>query len=234
MIPRYWLQLLISSASALTSLHTYGSKFYDTDGKQFFIKGVAYQPSVQNESTTAVIDPLANGNIESCRRNVKLLSDIGANVIRVYAIDASQNHDLCMQALADAGIYLFLDLANPATAINRASPTWNTIQFAEYASVIDAFSSYPNTAGYFAGNEVANTLGNINAMPYVKAAVRDSKAYMKARGLRQIPVGYAGADVIDVRQGIMDYLACGDSSERVDFFGLNIYGEYETQRLSNR
>ena len=39
-----------------------------------------------------------------------MMQDLGANTIRVYHVDSTANHDGCMTAFANAGIYLFLDL----------------------------------------------------------------------------------------------------------------------------
>lgn len=62
------------------------------------------------------------------------------------------------------------------------------------------------------------------AAPYVKAAARDVKAYRDKKGYRQIPVGYAAADIAELRPMLQDYLACStNSSENIDFFSLNAY-----------
>ena len=37
------------------------------------------------------------------------MKELGANAIRVYHVNAADNHDGCMAAFADAGIYLFVD-----------------------------------------------------------------------------------------------------------------------------
>ena len=49
------------------------------------------------------IDPLADSN--GCARDVTYLKQLGVNVIRVYSVDNTQNHDSCMNALEQAGIY---------------------------------------------------------------------------------------------------------------------------------
>ena len=72
---------------------------------------------------------------------------------------------------------------------------------------------------------VTNPAG-INASPYVKAAVRDTKAYMSnmvAKGGRYIPIGYSAADIATIRPMFQDYLACGPESVSIDFFAVNIY-----------
>lgn len=64
------------------------------------ISGVAYQLTDD--------DPLTNGT--QCSLDASLMADLGANTIRVYHVDSTANHDACMTAFANVGIYLFLDL----------------------------------------------------------------------------------------------------------------------------
>lgn len=47
------------------------------------------------------------------------MSELGANAIRVYHVDASADHKGCMSAFADAGIYLFVDLDTFNTQIEQ-------------------------------------------------------------------------------------------------------------------
>ncbi|KAI9878038.1 MAG: 1,3-beta-glucanosyltransferase gas1, partial [Watsoniomyces obsoletus] len=158
-----------------------------------FMKGIAYQQEYSTNSTGSsgngpdtssgsggsdnYIDPLADG--ASCQRDIPYLSQLGTNTIRVYAIDPAQNHDECMQALQAAGIYVIADLSSPGTSIIRDAPTWNDDLYARYTSVVDTLSVYPNTLGFFAGNEVSNNNTNTDASAFVKAAVRDMKTYIR-------------------------------------------------------
>merc|ERR1712072_948682 len=88
---------------------------------------------------------------------------------------------------------------------------------------IDEMSKYSNTLGYFAGNEVSNQPNNTDASAFVKAAVRDSKAYIKKQGYRDIGVGYATNDDADIRENMANYFNCGDQEDAIDFWGYNIY-----------
>lgn len=93
-----------------------------------------------------------------------------------------------------------------------------------YTKVLDTFHSYDNLAGVFVGNEVLTMTNGSWAAPYVKAAARDVKAYRDSKSYRQIPVGYAAADIADLRPMLQDYLACStNTSQDIDFFSLNAY-----------
>jgi 1,3-beta-glucanosyltransferase GAS1 len=89
---------------------------------------------------------------------------------------------------------------------------------------MDAFASYDNTLGFFVGNEIISLANQSNAAPYIKAAARDMKAYRDSKSYRNIPIGYCAADIASLRPMLQNYLACGgNSSENIDFFGLNAY-----------
>ena len=49
------------------------------------------------------------------------MQELGVNTIRVYHVDAGGKHDDCMNALADAGIYLMVDLDTYSTYITAVS-----------------------------------------------------------------------------------------------------------------
>lgn len=152
------------------------------------------------------------------------MKTLGANSIRVYHVDPTADHDGCMSAFSDAGIYAWIDLDTFSTYIIAADPKWTQSMYSAYQKVMDTFQKYDNVAGFFVGNEVLTTGPNSIAAPYVKAAARDMKAYRDAKGYRPIPVGYSAADIAVLRPNLQNYLACGDnSSETVDFYGLNAY-----------
>lgn len=166
-------------------------------------------------------DPLADD--DSCKRDVPLLKELNTNTIRVYAIDPKANHDTCMKLLADAGIYVIADLSQPDQSINRDDPHWNDDLYSRYTSVIDALIPYNNVLGFFAGNEVSNAKNNTDASAFVKASVRDTKAYVKSKKYREVGIGYATNDDADIRSNLAAYFNCGNAEDSVDFWGYNIY-----------
>ncbi|ORY71331.1 family 72 glycoside hydrolase [Pseudomassariella vexata] len=211
-------------AADLPSIKMKGSKFFFENGTQFFMKGVAYQQETgaAGETTTnKYIDPLSDEAI--CERDVPLLAALGTNTIRTYAIDPTADHSACMALLQENGIYVVSDLSEPALSINRDDPKWDTELFARYKSVVDEMSKYSNVIGFFAGNEVTNSKNNTEASAYVKAAVRDTKAYIADNINRWMGVGYAANDDDAIRAHIAQYFNCGEESDSIDFWGYNIY-----------
>lgn len=205
-----------------------GTKFFDTsNGEQFFLKGIAYQPQRSAKELlnstltfdTNYIDPLAETDI--CLRDIPYLIELGINTIRVYSIDPLKDHDICMEKLMDAGIYVVLDLSEPDVSIIRDNPTWDISLFERYKAVIDSMHKYPNVLGFFAGNEVTNDKSTTVASSFVKAAIRDSKKYISEMKYRKIPVGYSSNDDIETRDNIANYFVCGETV--ADFYGINMY-----------
>lgn len=210
-------------ADDLPPIEIVGNKFFfSNNGSQFYMRGIAYQADTANATSGATInDPLAD--FSSCSRDIPYLQQLATNVIRVYAVNTSLDHDECMKALNDAGIYVIADLSAPKTSVNRDSPSWDLELYERYTSVVDMFANYSNVLGFFAGNEVTNNSTNTDASAFVKAAVRDTKQYIKSKGYRKIPVGYSSNDDADTRVSIADYFACGDEDQRADFYGINMY-----------
>lgn len=143
----------------------------------------------------------------------------------MYTVDNSQNHDEGMGLLADAGIYLALDLNSPKFSLNRADPflSYNERYLQSVFATVDSFANYTNTLLFFSGNEVINDAATTGVAPYIRALTRDIKNYINARGYRSIPVGYSSADVSDNIEQQLQYFDCGDDSSAVDFFAFNDY-----------
>ncbi|KAI0134644.1 Glucanosyltransferase-domain-containing protein, partial [Xylariales sp. AK1849] len=187
---------------------------------RFYIRGIDYQPG----GSSGEADPLSDTTV--CKRDIAQFKDLGVNTVRVYMVDNSADHDECMSELADAGIYLVLDVNNPKYSINRdqPAPSYNAEYLQSVFATIDAFQKYTNTLAFFSGNEVVNELVNTTlSAPYVKATTRDMRQYIGSRGYRKIPVGYSAADVAQNRMQTAAYFNCGTDDERSDFFAFNDY-----------
>lgn len=203
-----------TSAHAISIVTAYGNKFFTSDGRQFIMKGIAYQ--------LVEYDPLVD--TEQCRKDAQLMATLGANVIRVYHVDPLADHAGCMSEFASVGIYTLIDLDTFDSYILPNELRWNQTMHAAYAAVMDAFSTFDNSLGFFVGNEIISTSAHSHAAPFIKAAARDMKAYRDSKGYRKFPVGYSAVDIAELRPMLQNYLTCGgDESQNVDFFALNSY-----------
>jgi 1,3-beta-glucanosyltransferase GAS5 len=179
-------------------------------------------------------DPLADTN--GCKRDVEKFKQLGINTVRVYTIDNSANHDDCMKLLADASIYVGIDVSWSKYSLNRKDPeymrrSYNEIYLQSVFATIDSFAKYDNLLAYFAANEVISENETWSA-PYIKAQIRDMKQYIMARKYRQIPVGYAATDVKETHYEIATYLNCGPDDVRGDFIAFNDYSWCGPQTFS--
>jgi 1,3-beta-glucanosyltransferase GAS4 len=170
-----------------------------------------YQPGGSGNVGVGSFDPLAD--TDACARDIFLMQQLGVNTspthnltdfrVRIYSVDPTQNHDVCMAYLAAAGIYLILDVNTPLDGqnLNRYEPwtTYTAAYMTHVFSVIEAFKGYPNTLAMFAGNEVINDNVSAAMSPrYQKAVIRDMKDYIAKHVSRPIPVGYSAADDLKV------------------------------------
>ena len=161
------------------------------------------------------------------------MQQLGINTIRVYNLDPAINHDMCASVFNAVGIYMLLDVNSPlpGQSLNRGDPgsTYNSDYLTQIFGIVEAFKDYPNTLGFFAGNEVINDDPSGGVVPpYLRAVTRDLKNYIAKHSTRTIPVGYSAADVSDILADTWNYLQCsinGSTSDqsRSDFFGLNSY-----------
>jgi hypothetical protein len=82
---------------------------------------------------------------------------------------------------------------------------------------------YDNVLAFNIGNEVVNLPVNTDAAPFVKAAARDTKAYLnsiKSNALVSYTSGDGDAGWLNP---LAQYLGCGEESVEIDIFGLNNY-----------
>ncbi|KAL8985641.1 MAG: hypothetical protein Q9205_000719 [Flavoplaca limonia] len=223
----------ISGVSAVQNIKVQGADYVNNvTSDRFQIIGIAYQPGGSAGFIAGSgVDPLSNGTL--CLRDAALMQRLGINTIRVYNLDPSLNHDLCASIFNAVGIYMLLDVNSPLPneSLNPEdlSSSYNSAYLNRVFGVAEAFKNFPNTLGFFSGNEVIQFPGSEGvAPPYIRAVTRDLKQYIAKHSSRNIPVGYSAADVRDFLADTFAYMSCaidGSSSDetRIDFFGLNSY-----------
>lgn len=208
----------IQARDDVTPVSVKGNAFFKGDDR-FYIRGVDYQPGGSGDLS----DPIADA--DGCKRDIEKFQSLGLNTVRVYSVDNSKDHDECMNALADAGIYLVLDVNTPKYSLNRENPksSYNDVYLQYIFSTVEMFAQYKNTLAFFSGNEVVNDGPSSETAPYVKAVTRDIRQYLRERKLRTVPVGYSAADIDTNRLQMAEYMNCGTDDERSDFFAFNDY-----------
>lgn len=183
----------VQARDDVTPISVKGNAFFKGD-ERFYIRGVDYQPGGSGD----LADPIAD--TDGCKRDIEKFTSLGLNTIRVYSVDNSKDHDECMNALADAGIYLVLDVNTPKYSINREEPkqSYNDVYLQYIFATVEMFAKYKNTLAFFSGNEVVNDDKSSSTAPYVKAVTRDIRQYIRERDLRTVPVGYSAVGFLSL------------------------------------
>ena len=113
------------AALAIPTIEIKGSKFFTSQGDQFFIKGRAFivalfslliQPGIAYQYSATAIS-LVNG--DQCKIDAKIIACTGANVIRVYSVDPTLQNEACMKDFEEQGIYVICEMTTPTIYINR-------------------------------------------------------------------------------------------------------------------
>ncbi|KAL2044377.1 hypothetical protein N7G274_003082 [Stereocaulon virgatum] len=227
------LLLYATFVSAVQNVKVQGADFVNSvTSNRLQIIGVAYQPGGSaGFQEGSGIDPLSNGTL--CLRDAALMQQLGVNTIRIYNLDPKINHDLCVSIFNAVGIYMLIDvnspLPNQSLDPGNLEGSYSSDYLNHIFSVVEAFKGYPNTLGFFGGNENMNTVGTGGTVPpYLRAVTRDLKNYIAKNSPRTIPVGYSAADVAEILTDSWAYLSCNINGQandpsRSDFFGLNSY-----------
>jgi hypothetical protein len=116
-----------------------------------------------------------------------------------------------MTQLQEAGIYVLANLGGPNEQIMQTQ-TWDRDLQKRFFGLVENLMPYSNLLGFY-------TTGTAITVPFVKAAVRDLKHFLRSHGKGHIPIGYSslirGRDLSDV-------LNCGDKDTSIDFLALEL------------
>jgi hypothetical protein len=143
-------------------------------------------------------DPLVNGVL--CRRDIPYLSDASINVLTVYNIDGDKDHSECMNALAQAGIYVVADVIGGGGGTGY---TWDQQKFDFKIGIIDSLANYTNLLGL---RMVAEDQQPTDVL-YFRAAFRDMRAHISDVWQRNIPIVLV---VIPQETDFIDHMWCHD------------------------
>lgn len=196
-----------------------GSYFFrQNNGTRHFIRGVYYGDSGRaGDLSTAFLDVLSDDSL--CHRDIAGLVALNINTLVVEDIDMTKNHSDCMRRFeaANIAVLLMLNGRTPRNYMrnNQSYVAWDYRLIDYCRKIIDGFSKYPNTLGFFIGVSKRS-----NKMPQLgKRAIIDLKKYTAQRNSRTIPIGYVNS-IQDVSVGTMaEFMNCGSSADSIDFYG---------------
>jgi 1,3-beta-glucanosyltransferase GAS1 len=102
-IPTQELIGFISRALLTNPKVTAAFMIYVSKTKIYFLGVVGTLVNNPFEEPTEFVDPLVD--VSACQRDLPFLQNLTVNVIRVYSVNSSLNHDGCMNLFSQAGIY---------------------------------------------------------------------------------------------------------------------------------
>ncbi|KAK8041524.1 glycoside hydrolase family 72 protein [Apiospora phragmitis] len=218
--------------------------------ERFIIKGAVYQNNYIKAATTArgyeegdsktprsspPSDPIADDQLEVLSCSIPLLQELGINTLLVYCIDNTKSHDVAMDMLAKAGIYVIAGLSTPQRSVNRAAPfdSYTPALVQHYFATADRMAAYPNTLGVVVANEVllhaghtAGAGGAPRPRPRREAAAVAADAandHDQQHRYRVLPVGVSSNGVSSIFYDEFRYFTGGDPAEAVDFFSVQSF-----------
>lgn len=232
-----WCLCVLSSVvhtlgTRLPPLELYGNQFFHSEtGESVRLKGVAYYPR-PNAGTLNLngVDFFHEGYRELWEQDIVWMKELGINVVRIYAVDTSKDHDGFMCAMQEAGIYVLVGLSATCNGCSitmvNAPDCYSSSLKVRGMQVINHFSKYENVLGFDATNEVHLNSDVAETGPCQRKFLSDMRTFIAECDAmpRKIPVGLSFADRDRVLK--INYYNCeeqpGDNGFP-DWFGLNIY-----------
>ena len=226
-----------------------GKRFFDSITGQYVpIKGIAYYPRPNTGSLSRAsnnVDFYSDDFRELWQQDIGHMNELGVNLIRIYGVNPTVNHDEFMCTLQNAGIYVMIGLLADCDGCaigggDTPAPTCYSSSLKERGQyIINEFSKYTNTIAFSAGNEVtlyARPDIHLNA-PCQKKFLSDMRRYVSTcRQVpntilpRSIPIGMANWDNERDLQTLYFNCRSDDASdsesnllETPEWYGLNSY-----------
>jgi hypothetical protein len=153
------------------------------------VRGLLYADSGRQTSVSSGLFDLL-GDEEICARDIPYLQRLRINTLLVPHTLPKLDHSACMQRLADAGVYVLINVVGLTS--NSYLQNGTTVSPRDYTAVdhlrstIDRFSVYPNTLGFY----LRITNANFDLLPWYKSRLRDAKEHITTLKVRKIPVGF--------------------------------------------
>jgi len=202
---------------------------------QFLIKGVTYSPRKPNgrpHDKESYIDPLGEDWLPELRKDIPHLHQLGINTIFVDHAELTQSPERALKLLQDEGIYVLLELftnihPKDSHTVQAAdidlSRLYSPIKVRKNLAIVSQTAHFPNILGYSISQSSIYTSATTKLAALHRAAVRDTKLFLRKTGARQIPVGANMSSNQQFPLGSLRYMTAGSPEERVDFMSFAVY-----------
>jgi hypothetical protein len=202
---------------------------------QFLIKGVTYSPRKPNTrpgDKESYIDPLGEDWLPELRKDIPFFHQLGINTIFVDHADPTQSPEHALQLLQDEGIYVLLELftnihLKDSHRIQAADidlqRLYSPSKVRKNLAIVSQTAHFPNILSYSISQSDIHSSASTKLAALYRAAVRDTKLFIRKTGARQIPVGANLSFTQQFRLGALQYMTAGSPEERVDFMSFAVY-----------
>ncbi|KAF2208336.1 glycoside hydrolase family 72 protein, partial [Cercospora zeae-maydis SCOH1-5] len=173
---------------------------------------------------------------DELREDLDILQELGLNTLLVSHLDPAKDHHEALRLLAEKGFYIVVEIETcgreGSMKYGKNFPPNEDVGLEEWYTfdaiqrdfrLVDQLADYQNVLGFMVAGDCINRRQVTRFAPVLRAFVRDTKAFLRLRGGRGVPVGISNPCVMDLRWPALKYFTAGSQEERVDFFAPQDY-----------
>lgn len=190
------------------------------------------RPNSRPQDKESYIDPLGEDWLPELRKDIPFFRQLGINTIFVDHADPTQSPERALQLLQDEGIYVLLELFtnihfDGSYRVQAAdidlSRLYSPSKVRKNLAIVSQTAHFTNVFGYSISQSDLVSSGSTKTAALHRAAVRDTKLFLRKSGARQVPVGANLLCTQQFRLGDLQYMTAGSLEERVDFMAFAVY-----------
>ncbi|KAK3679784.1 1,3-beta-glucanosyltransferase [Recurvomyces mirabilis] len=207
--------------------------------ERWLVKGISYLPYASDREPNGdkvLLDALAHDRLHELEADVFTLHDLGLNTISVRHLEPDTDHTAALKLLEREGIYVLVTIFDGLHKRRNRWPTedkttpedyvrqhYNAETMISNLRLVEELADHPNVLGFVVSGSSMNTVRNTKAAEVLRACIRDTKAFLHARGKRAVPIGATMSDLASLRLPFLQYFSSGSPPECADFAAIDCY-----------
>ncbi|KAK4565832.1 hypothetical protein LTR86_003681 [Recurvomyces mirabilis] len=207
--------------------------------ERWLVKGISYLPYAPDREPNGdkvLLDALAHDRLHELEDDVFTLHDLGLNTISVRHLEPDTDHSAALKLLEREGIYVLVTIfdglhkrrnrwptEDKTTPENYVRQQYNAETMISNFRLVEELAAHPNVLGFVVSGSSMNTVRDTKVAEVLRACIRDTKAFLHARGKRAVPVGATVSDLAMLRLPFLQYISSGPPAERADFAAIDCY-----------